>query len=448
MKRIAFISEHASPLALLGGTDNGGQNVYVAELAKQLHQKGYHIDIYTRRESADVAEVVQWEPGIRVIHVTAGPAVYIPKEQLLQYMHQFTDNMLLFIDEQQLSYELIHAHFFMSAWVASHIKEAIGIPYVVTFHALGLVRKLHQQKEDGFPPERTLIERHIVQDADLVIAECPQDREDLMVHYNADPARIVIIPCGFNPREFYPIDKLAARKELGIAPGEKIILQLGRMVPRKGVDNVIRAVAALQHQVKQLKLFIVGGESDTPDPVKTPEIGRLQQIAQSLGIQQQVVFTGRKTRSVLKYYYAAADIFISTPWYEPFGITPLEAMACGTPVIGSNVGGIKYSIADQQTGFLVPPREPALLAEKIKHLLSDSKLHELMCKNAVKHVKHSFTWSKVATAVHHVYTKVVSETQKNMAVPRKARVTENTGLLNIIKLLPDQLLPGFKNSIV
>lgn len=444
MKRIAFISEHASPLALLGGTDNGGQNVYVAELAKQLKQKGYNIDIFTRRESADVPEIVEWLPGIRVVHVTAGPAVYVAKEQLLQYMPQFIDNMLRFIDERCVCYELIHAHFFMSAWVASHIKAAIGIPYVVTFHALGLVRRLHQQTADGFPPERILIEQHIVQDADLLVAECPQDRDDLLVHYHADPSRIVIIPCGFNPKEFYPIDKAVARKQLGLPAHEKIILQLGRMVPRKGVDNVIRAMASVKNQVKQVKLLIVGGESDEPDPKQTPEIGRLQQIATSLGVHNQVIFVGRKARSLLKYYYAAADIFISTPWYEPFGITPLEAMACGIPVIGSNVGGIKYSVADNKTGFLVPPHEPELLAEKINHLLSDARLYESMCRNAIKHVKNYFTWSKVATAVHQVYAGILTEKQKPVAPGRKSHMAENSGLLNIINLLPDKLLPGLK----
>jgi len=444
MKRIAFISEHASPLASLGGVDHGGQNVYVAELGIQLARKGYLIDIFTRRDNMEAPDIVEWQPGVRVIHVTAGPAAFIAKEQLLQYMQEFTFNMLYFMGQQEIVYELIHAHFFMSALVASNIKKATGIPYVVTFHALGLVRKLHQKSQDGFPPERTLIEKHIVNDANLLIAECPQDKEDLIVHYEANPKRIAIVPCGFNPKEFYPIEKEMARDHLKLPAKDKIILQLGRMVPRKGVDNVIRALGvASKTATGKLKLLVVGGESDLPDPKLTPEIGRLQQVARENNVYDHVIFTGRRERSVLKYYYAAADVFISTPWYEPFGITPLEAMACGTPVIGSNVGGIKYSVVDQHTGFLVPPHEPTLLADKICTLLNDESLHHSMCKNAIRHVRHAFTWSKVAASIHQVYNKVLTDVQKPAKVPVMKMITDHAALLNIINLLP-----GFKSSVV
>jgi D-inositol-3-phosphate glycosyltransferase len=443
MKRIAFISEHASPLALLGGIDNGGQNVYVAELSMQLAHKGYHIDIYTRRDSDTVPEIVEWQPGVRVIHVTAGPATFVPKEQLLPYMQEFTFQMLYFMSRHEIFYELIHAHFFMSALVASNIKKAVGIPYVVTFHALGLVRKLHQKQQDGFPPERMLIEKHVVEDANLLIAECPQDKEDLITHYEADPERIAIVPCGFNPKEFYPMEKEAARDYLRLSRYDRVVLQLGRMVPRKGVDNVIRAVGIASTTTTKLKLLVVGGESDSPDPVLTPEIGRLKEVARESNVMDHVIFTGRKARPLLRYYYAASDIFISTPWYEPFGITPLEAMACGTPVIGSNVGGIKYSVVDERTGFLVPPHEPGILAEKINLLLHDAVLHHAMCKNAIRHVKGHFTWSKVASAIHQVYSLVLTDVQKVTKVPVIKKIADHAALLNIMNLLP-----GFKSSVV
>jgi glycosyltransferase involved in cell wall biosynthesis len=331
----------------------------------------------------------------------------------------------------------------MSALVASNIKKATGIPYVVTFHALGLVRRLHQKQQDGFPPERTIIEKHIVNDANLLIAECPQDKDDLIMHYDADPERIAIVPCGFNPKEFYPIDKEAARDFLRLSQHDKIILQLGRMVPRKGVDNVIRAVGIARKKIDNIKLLVVGGEADSPDPRLTPEIGRLQAVARECNVYDQVQFTGRKARSLLKYYYAAADIFISTPWYEPFGITPLEAMACGTPVIGSNVGGIKYSVVDQRTGFLVPPHEPEMLADKINELLHDTVLYHAMCKNAIKHVKSSFTWSKVASSIHHVYNKVLTDLPKPAKVPVMQKLADHATSLTFINLLP-----GFKSSVV
>src|SRR3954451_22030628 len=245
-KKIAFISEHASPLAILGGVDNGGQNVYVAELSEQLVRKGYEVDIYTRKDNEEIEETVEWQPCVRVIHIEAGPAKFVPKEKLLGYMDEFTANMLYYIKTNGIEYELIHANFFMSALVASNLKKYMNIPYVVTFHALGLVRKLHQKEKDAFPAERINIEKHVVADADQIIAECPQDREDLIIYYGADPAKITIVPCGFNPKEFYPIDKQKARAALNLNPNEKIILQLGRMVPRKGVDNVIRAIGILK----------------------------------------------------------------------------------------------------------------------------------------------------------------------------------------------------------
>lgn len=412
-KKIAFISEHASPLALLGGIDNGGQNVYVAELSKELVHKGYAVDIFTRKDNEQISEIVNWLPGIRVINIKAGPEKFVEKEKLLPFMNEFTANMLCFIKNEDIRYEIIHANFFMSALVAANIRKQIHIPYVVTFHALGLVRLAHQKEMDKFPVERFDIERMIVANADRIIAECPQDKEDLIDYYYADPDKITIVPCGFNPREFHVMDKMNARKKLQLDANDIILLQLGRMVPRKGVDNVIRALGKIK-DTKNIRLLIVGGESDLPDERLTPEIGRLKKVAREENVYERVTFTGRKRREILKYFYAASDIFITTPWYEPFGITPLEAMACGTPVIGANVGGIKYSIENGKTGFLVPPRDPSALAEKISRLAGDPALLSAMQRNAVEHVNKHFTWGKVAVSVSHLYEKVVREYKKHV----------------------------------
>lgn len=444
MARIAFISEHASPLAVLGGVDNGGQNVYVAALSAQLAKLGYEVDIYTRRDDATIAQTVNWLPGVRVIHIDAGPPETVPKEQLLGYMNQFTSSMLQYIKEYRLQYGLIHAHFFMSALVASNIKKVEGIPYVVTFHALGLVRRLHQKEQDAFPPERIAIEKYVVQDADGLIAECPQDKEDLINHYGADEERIAIAPCGFNPAEFYPIPKEDARDFLHLPKEEKILLQLGRMVPRKGVDNVIRAVGELRNMATNVRLLIVGGESDDPDPLKTPEIRRLQEIARQHGVEQQVTFTGRRARNLLRYYYAAADVFISTPWYEPFGITPLEAMACGTPVIGSNVGGIKYSVAHRRTGYLVPPNDPRALAAAVMPLLNDPALYRNMQRNAIHRVNKHFTWDKVAAEMHIIYQKAPHQVAEKSPRFSTRLLTDNRAVRQLEKLWYDTLLPQFK----
>lgn len=410
-RKIAFISEHASPLAVLGGVDSGGQNVYVAELCKQLATKGYEVDIYTRKDSKDIPTTVCWLKGIRVIHIQAGPEVFVPKEELLNYMGSFTNNMIAYIRNNQLEYEIIHANFFMSALVAYQIKHRLQIPYVVTFHALGKIRQLHQKEKDAFPADRISIEQLIVRDADQIIAECPQDQEDLIEHYEANPARITIIPCGFSHDEFYPIDKVQARKALNLPVKEKILLQLGRMVPRKGIDNVIRALGRLR-KVSKVKLVIVGGNADTPDPSKDAELQRLQTIAEEEKVADSVIFVGRKNKDVLKYFYNAADFFISTPWYEPFGITPLEAMACGTPVIGSNVGGIKYSVVDGKTGFLVPPNDPDTLATKIQYGLTNPAYYNYLCQNALSRVNKTFTWACVAQQMHQLYEKVIHSNYK------------------------------------
>jgi glycosyltransferase involved in cell wall biosynthesis len=440
-KKIAFISEHASPLATLGGVDSGGQNVYVAELPKQLVKLGYEVDVYTRREDKSTSEIVDWLPHIRVIHIKAGPAACIPKEDLLQHMDEFSRNMLSFIRREELDYTLMHANFFMSALVASNIKKALRIPYVVTFHALGLVRQVHQKEADKFPRQRLDIERFIVKDADCVIAECPQDREDLINYYDAPADKITIVPCGFSPKEFYPINKTVARKILNLKQDEKIILQLGRMVPRKGVDNVIRSLGKLKNTSAKIRLIVVGGEADVPDPLLIPEIARLQKIAIEEGVLDNVTFVGRKKRDVLKYYYGAADIFITTPWYEPFGITPLEAMACGTPVIGANVGGIKYSVVDGKTGYLVPPKDPASLAEKIKCLIANEKAMAIMRTNALKRVNKLFTWSKIAAMLHELYQDIIFREVAEPAKSKRSIAMDALNLIHIENLLPEPLYP-------
>lgn len=402
-RKIAFISEHASPLASLGGVDSGGQNVYVAELAKHLAAAGYYVDIFTRWEDPKLPKVIEWENNIRVINVKAGLVGLMPKEELLPFMQAFKEDMLAFIALEKIKYNLIHANFFMSGLVAMWLKEALNIPFVITFHALGCVRQIFQGKSDKFPPERIEIEKQIVQNADAVIAECPQDKTDLIEYYNAPVEKITIIPCGFSAKEFYPVNREIACTLLGLQTDERILLQLGRMVPRKGVDNVVRALGRLKNTGVAYRLVVVGGETDDPNPMACPEIARLQKIAREEGVEDKVTFAGRKNREILKYYYCAADVFISTPWYEPFGITPLESMACGTPVIGSNVGGIKYSVLDGKTGFLVPPNDPAALASKVHLLTSNPALLQQMKKASKQRVKENFTWQKVALLVADLY---------------------------------------------
>lgn len=410
MKRLAFISEHASPLALIGGVDSGGQNVYVDRVAHHLAKMGYEVDIYTRWDDAALPREVEHEPGVRVIHIEAGEKRFIRKELLFEHMDDFVDDMSAFIRQQDLHYDAIHAHFWMSGYVAEKLKQRFGIPYVITFHALGKVRRIFQGAADQFPDLRFSVEESVAQSANRVVAECPQDRDDLMVHYYVKPEKIFVVPCGFDEDEFEPLNRVECARYIGVDPAEKIILQLGRMVPRKGVDNVIRGTAAmLRKKSLPVRLLIVGGESDEPCPVKTPEIGRLMAIAREEGIEDQVTFAGRRSREELKYYYNAADLFVSTPWYEPFGITPLEAMACGVPVIGANVGGIKYSVDHDVTGFLVPPDEPEILARRMLEVLDDGHRHQALSQHAVKRVRRLFTWETVSEQLAEIYSDVANE---------------------------------------
>jgi glycosyltransferase involved in cell wall biosynthesis len=411
-RRIALISEHASPLTLIGGTDAGGQNVYVAQLAAHLARRGYQVDVFTRRDKALARTVVEWKNGVRVVHVSAGPPRYLPKEEMLPYMEEFTANVLDFFRRQSAEYALVHANFFMSGMVAQRIKRALNIPFVITFHALGRVRRLFQGEADRFPVSRGEIEEALCRDADRIVAECPQDLDDLTRFYHARPDKVSVIPCGFDPAELAPVGR-DARAALGIGDDEFVVLQLGRLVPRKGIDNVIRAIGVLRrrHGVRA-RLVVVGGNSEQPCAAATPEIGRLGDIAREEGVLERVLFTGRRGRDALPALYSAADVFVTTPWYEPFGITPVEAMACGLPVVGSAVGGVKYTVVDGKTGFLVPPRDPEALAERLAALATRPQLAAAMGREGQRRARQLFTWRRVAGQMADLYESMLPQSEE------------------------------------
>jgi glycosyltransferase involved in cell wall biosynthesis len=415
IRNIALISDHASPLASAGGVDSGGQNIYVAQVARHLANLGYTVDVFTRRDAANLPEIVQWQPRVRVVHVPAGPAHFVRKEELLPLMDEFCSYVRAFARTRG-GYVVSHANFFLSGLVAMELKRELGIPFVVTFHALGRVRRLHQNEADQFPSARMDIEDAIVERADAIIAECPQDEEDLTRLYRAPRRKLTVIPCGFDKAEFWPIARPFARKALGLDPKERILLNIGRLVPRKGVDNAIRALGRVtrEHGIAA-RLLVVGGNSDLPCPVLTPEIGRLKDMAAAEGVAERVVFTGRRSREFLKLYYSAADVFVTTPWYEPFGITPLESMACGTPVAGSDVGGIRYSVADGLTGHLVPPKDPDRLAASLARMCADADHRKELGRNAIDRVHEQFTWAKVARSIGALYQDVVHGTERHVA---------------------------------
>ena len=417
--RIAMVSEHASPLADLGGVDCGGQNVYVRHVARQLARLGHRVDVFTRRERPRDPEVVPFDDGCRVVHVPAGPAAVLPKEALLPHMHAFGRHLLNHCARAQASgdgYDVIHANFFMSGLASLAASTRLHLPLVMTFHALGRVRRLHQGSADGFPDARFAIEEMLVQRADRVIAECPQDQADLETLYRARAEQIDVVPCGFDAAEFAPIDRAEARRRLGVPADAFVVLQLGRMVPRKGVDNVIRALSWLPRGMRA-RLLVVGGDSPEPDERLTPEIARLRQVARECGVADQVTFVGHRRRHQLRPYYAAANVFATTPWYEPFGITPLEAMACAIPVVASAVGGLKHTVMDGATGCLVPAHEPQALAHALAYLHDHPQVAAAMGRAGLHRARSLFTWERVSELLQGVYQEVITARQDAAGLP-------------------------------
>ena len=415
--RIAFLSEHASPLATLGGADAGGQNIYVGEVSRNLGRHGFAVDVFTRRDNPDVAEIVDWGTGVRVVNLFAGPKQPRPKDELWPYMPDFRDSILRFMERDETHYDLIHGNFWMSGWVAIELRRRLNIPVVQIFHAMGKTKRRHQKKVDTSPGDRIKTERETIREVDRIIAQCPNEKCELVEDYGANPNKIVLIPSAVNTKIFKPVDRDTARLRIGLDINDKVIVYVGRMLPRKDIRNIIRALAVLLKKNASdeglhnasLTLMIVGGESLEPDPIATPEIGELQKLAAELGVTEYVRFIGKRQPEELRNYYCAGDVAVTTPWYEPFGLTPLEAMACGRPVIGSAVGGITYTIKDGETGFIVPPRDPEALASRLEQLLSQAELSKQMGLAARKRVEREFTWTITAMRTGALYESLLAE---------------------------------------
>ena len=415
--RIAFLSEHASPIAVLGGADAGGQNVYVDEVSRNLARRGYAVDVFTRRDSIDTPEVVEWGPGVRVVHLKAGPLQSRPKDELWPFMPEFRDSLLHFMERDEVQYDLLHGNFWMSGWVVTELRHRLDIPAIQIFHAMGKTKRRHQKKVDTSPGDRIKTEMDVIRQVDRLIAQCPSERAELVDDYQADPGKVVIIPSAVNTRVFKPVARDEARRRIGLNTDDKVIVYIGRMLPRKDIRNIVRALTVLLQQDadvtesprQSITLIVVGGETVEPDPIATPEIGELQRLAAELGVIDHVRFVGKRQTNELRYYYSAGDVVVTTPWYEPFGLTPLEAMACGRPVIGSAVGGITFTIKDGETGFLVPPRNPEALAARLRYLFAQPELCEQMGRDARKRVEHEFTWSIVAMRTAALYDAVLAE---------------------------------------
>lgn len=426
--RVAMLSEHASPIALLGSEDAGGQNVYVDQVSRNLASLGFEVDVFTRRDSDELPVEMEWAPSVRVVHLRAGPARFIKKDPMWQFMPRFRDGFLRYAQQTANPYDLIHANFWMSGWAACQIRSLLEIPVVQIFHALGKVKRMHQGEADTSPPDRVSAEYEVIDRADRIIAQCPNEMHELVTLYDADPSRIEVVPSAVDIKTFRPVPRERARAELGLDPEEWTVVYVGRALPRKGIDNLVEAFARLAGRIhRPVRLVIVGGETTEGNPMQTPEIRRLADMAAMLRIRGLVNFTGKRDQTMLKYFYSAADVAVTTPWYEPFGLTPLEAMACGTPVVGSDVGGIKFTVADGETGFLVPPRDPDALAARLERLLMDRALAQKMGRAARARVERLFTWRKVAERTSELYESVLKAHRDRAAANRVGAVVPFPG---------------------
>ncbi len=411
IQRIALLSVHTSPLAPMGGMKTGGMNVYIRELAQELGKDEYHIDIFTRRSSPFEPEVDHsMGPKARVIYLQAGPATPLPPDEQYPHLSEFTANLMAFATLHNLHYDIVYSHYWLSGWVAAKLKEAWGICFVHMFHTLGHMKKRIRANEFYQPDRRILTEAHVLNWADRVIAATPAELAQLRWLYRARRKQLVVIPPGVNVERFNGnLTAAEAREQLGIDPESHVLLFVGRIEPLKAVDTILEALHVLRERqpslLKRLHFMIVGGD---PESRRDLELQRLQDLSRKLRINQIVSFVGAKEQAHLPVYYSAATAVIVPSDYESFGMVALEAMACGTPVIASQVGGLQFLVRDRETGFHVPAREPISLTEAIIALVSDPAKSASMGASAAR-AAQEYAWSVIAERLIEVFETVACQ---------------------------------------
>jgi glycosyltransferase involved in cell wall biosynthesis len=405
--RIDLVSEHASPLAAIGGVDAGGQNVHVAALAAGLAGRGHEVTVHTRRDDADLPDRVATDDGYDVVHVTAGPATTLPKDDLLQHMGTFAD--VLHASWARERPDVVHAHFWMSGLASVQAAAGLGIPVLQTFHALGSVKRRHQGDADTSPEQRIDLERGLCADVDHVVATCSDEVFELR-RLGLSSDRVSIVPCGVDTAVFTPRGPVAPRS------GRPRLLVLGRLVERKGQEDAVRALTA----VPEAELVVVGGPP-AGELDDDPEVQRLRGVAAELGVADRLVFTGAVARADVPGWIRSADVVLAVPWYEPFGITPLEAMACGRPVVATAVGGLVDTVVDGGTGVLVPPRDPAALGQALAALLADDGRRAGYGTAGVRRARTRYRWSRVVADTDAVYRQVLSARAPETALLKESR---------------------------
>jgi D-inositol-3-phosphate glycosyltransferase len=407
-KRIAMISVHECPLASSEGKERGGINVYVYELSKALSVQGFDIDMFTRIQDTVNPRVVEINEHARVIHIPNGPKEPLNKRQILSHILEFGGAVNSFIDDEHLTYDLVHAHYYLSGLVALALKDRFpSLPFAMTFHTLGLMKQLTVGTESTDPPERIPIERTLVTRADKLLTVSDNTATYLTSLYGADPQHIRIITPGVDPTIFFPGDAVPAKKRLGLDPTKRFILAVGRIDPVKGFDVLLYAMKMLLATKPELSrdlcLMIVGGDIGEPSAAWSKELASLERLRKLLGLETAVHFVPPQPQQALPDYYNAAEVLVMPSHYESFGMVALEALACGTPVIATDVTGISGIIKEFPRGHIVSANNPILLAEQLLHVLTEP--HR---KNSSGQSLDQFTWKESARKTAAAYEELLS----------------------------------------
>jgi D-inositol-3-phosphate glycosyltransferase len=398
--RIALVSEHASPLAAIGGVDAGGQNVHVAELAAGLVRFGHSVSVYTRLDDAELAERVTRSAGYEVVHVPAGPAAPVPKDDLWPHMAAFGNHLAEMLKFQQP--DVLHAHFWMSAWAAARAVRRFNLPLVVTFHVLGSVKRRYQGPADTSPLNRIRVEVAVAGAADRIVATATEEVRELAL-LGVPSSKVSVVPCGVDLEHFTPSPTRSVSPSVPKRSCRYRLLSVGRLVPRKGYEIIIVALTWLP----ETELLIAGGAGSS-DATPEPEHDRLAAVAEHLGVADRVRLVGQIARADMPALLRSADLVVCSPWYEPFGIVPLEAMACGVPVVASAVGGMLDTVVDGVTGTLVTPRDPVALAEVVGPLLEAPSRRAEFAQAGLDRVRSCYSWDRVAADTAAVYQQTAS----------------------------------------
>jgi D-inositol-3-phosphate glycosyltransferase len=412
---IAMLSYHTCPLATLGGKDTGGMNVYVRDLTTALGRMGIHVDVFTRSQDEHVPHVLHdLGYGNRVVHIPAGPEVPMPKQELAGYIPEFANGVHRFAEEKKIQYDIIHSHYWMSGIAAGLLKKNwTGTPVLQMFHTLGEMKNRVARSDEEREGEYRLDgERTVINLADRIIAATPAEQAQLNWLYKVETRKISVIPPGVDTSHFYPIPVDEARQFIGLPPENesRIVLFVGRIEPLKGLDILIKAMSCLRCSVQgeRVYLMIIGGDPNADQEGMTVEMARLQKLCDQLSMGKLVVFLGKRGQDTLPYYYSASEVLVMPSQYESFGLVALEAMACGIPVIASQVGGLPFLIQDGETGYTVPADDPDALCEKLTTLLGNKNLCLTLGQKAMER-SQAYDWKKIARQIAEVYVELVQQ---------------------------------------